>query len=412
MDVKCEGAPSATPRVGASSGESRREKEEELDKKRTVLVACVGTSPAVLTETVWALAHETPPCVPDEIVALTTKSGRDRLLAEILGGAPSVWTCLCESLRGEKIDVEGKLVFGDALVRVIPDAQGNGIGDLRTGEDNLRAADFMLQQLRQYTESPDTVVLASIAGGRKTMSALLFSCMTLLGRESDKVYHVLLPPEFEGGVEPPMFYPVKGVTYVNRATGKRYRSDKFHSELFEIPFVRMRGWYQERFKSIPPSYRTLVSKIQTVAPPALAYPKVEIDLLTGMLRLDGFVVRLSSTEFATLALLAKGCPMKSLHGRLVALHNARSGRTDRDWLESFKEGSRFENPDYVDDLYKTVSSLRKKLKAADFAAADTLVPLRMEGITFPIDRVVWRNDADFAEVCGCPNVFSGKDDVV
>ena len=383
-----------------------------MDKKRTVLVACVGTSPAVLTETVWALAHQTPPCVPDEVVALTTKPGRDKLLAEILGDAPNVWMRLCESLRKEKIAVEDKLVFGEALVRVIPDAHGNGADDLRTGEDNLRAADFMLQQLRQYTESPDTVVLASIAGGRKTMSALLFSCMTLLGREDDKVYHVLLPPEFEGGVEPPMFYPVKGVTYVNRATGQEYKSDKFRSELFEIPFVRMRGWYQERFKSIPPTYRTLVSKIQTVAPPALAYPKIEIDLRDGVLRLDGLVVRLSHTEFAALALIAKGCPMKSLHGRLVALHDARSRRADRDWLESFKEGSRFENHDYFDDSRKTVSSLRGKLKAAGFADADALVPLRMRIVTFPLDRIVWHNDADFADICGYPNVFSSDGDLV
>ncbi len=388
-----------------------------MDKKRTVLVACVGTSPAVLTETVWALAHQTPPCVPDEVVALTTKPGRDKLLAEILGEAPNVWTRLCESLRKEKIAVEDKLVFGEALVRVIPDAHGNAADDLRTGEDNLRAADFMLQQLRQYTESPDTVVLASIAGGRKTMSALLFSCMTLLGREGDKVYHVLLPPEFEGGVEPPMFYPVKGVTYVNRATGKRYRSDRFRSELFEIPFVRMRGWYQERFKSIPPSYRTLVSKIQTVAPPALAYPKIEIDLRAGKLWIgDGegrlSEVRLSHTEFAALALIAKGCPTKSLHGRLVALHDARSRVYDIDWLESFKIGSRFARPDDVEDLRKTLSSLRRKLVAAGFGSADALVPLRMRSVMFPLDRVVWHNDADFADVCGCPNVFSGDGGMV
>lgn len=131
-----------------------------MTDKRTILIAGMGTSPAVLTETVWTLCHQKKP---------------------------------------------------------------------------------MLRQIRQYTESSDTVVLASIAGGRKTMSALLFSCMSLLGREDDKVFHVLLPPEFEGGVEPPMYYPVKGVTYTNIHTGKKYKSDKYHSELFEVPFVRMRG---------------------------------------------------------------------------------------------------------------------------------------------------------------------------
>ena len=40
--------------------------------KRTILIAGTGTSPAVLTETVWALAHQKKPVVPDEIVVLTT----------------------------------------------------------------------------------------------------------------------------------------------------------------------------------------------------------------------------------------------------------------------------------------------------------------------------------------------------
>jgi len=35
---------------------------------RTILIAGMGTSPAVLTETVWALAHQEQPVVPDEVV--------------------------------------------------------------------------------------------------------------------------------------------------------------------------------------------------------------------------------------------------------------------------------------------------------------------------------------------------------
>ena len=35
--------------------------------KSVVLVGVVGMNPAVLTETVWALAHESKPVVVDEI---------------------------------------------------------------------------------------------------------------------------------------------------------------------------------------------------------------------------------------------------------------------------------------------------------------------------------------------------------
>ena len=176
-----------------------------MSGKKVILIAGMGNSPQVLTETVWELAHMKRPLVPDEIVVLAAKNTTAKLRKMLLEGDAQVWRELIASLKKEGVSVDGKLVFGSTSIRVIPDANGDEMQDLRTGEDNLRAADFMLQQIRQYTESPDTVVLVSIAGGRKTMSALLFSCMTLLGREDDKVFHVLMPPEFEGGVEPPFY---------------------------------------------------------------------------------------------------------------------------------------------------------------------------------------------------------------
>ena len=39
------------------------------EPKRTILIAGIGTSPAVLTETVWALAHQKKPVVPYEILS-------------------------------------------------------------------------------------------------------------------------------------------------------------------------------------------------------------------------------------------------------------------------------------------------------------------------------------------------------
>lgn len=128
------------------------------DGRKVVLVAGVGTSPAVLTETVWALAHQKSPVIPDEIVVLTTQTGRQKLVREVMTGESSVWSRLVAALKVAKRKVDGKLAFGETSIRVFPDARRNPLADLRSGEDNLRAADFMLAQLRQYTESPDTVV--------------------------------------------------------------------------------------------------------------------------------------------------------------------------------------------------------------------------------------------------------------
>lgn len=371
-----------------------------MNDKKIVLVVGMGTSPAMMTETVWALAHQSDPVVPDEVVVITTKSGKDALRAAIMSGAPSVWNRLKTALAKEKIAIDGKLVFGDTSIRVIPDADGNEASDLRTGADNLRAADFMLGELRKYTADSATTVLCSIAGGRKTMSALLFSCMSLLGREEDKVYHVLLPTEFECGTEPPFFFPEPGVTYTSKKTEKKYRANKVQSELFEVPFVRMRGWYQDKFKTIPPSYRTLISRVQEVAPPAVTYPEIEIDAWNGWVKVDGQAVAISKTCFATLLFLASGCSVKDLHGKLRALHSA-SGVAHCDWLASFQVGERFNEHSPVDTVYKTMSELRKKLHSAGFSNPESLVPQRGAPVTFPIARIKLRNLGKLTDICGC-----------
>ena len=119
-----------------------------MNKKRQILVAGMGTSPAVLTNAVWALAHQKKPILPDEVVVLITKNGKELLLRELIDNG--VWDEMLAEMKREKIDIDGRMVFGETSIRTIPDARGNEIDDLRTGEDNLRAADFMLAQFRQY----------------------------------------------------------------------------------------------------------------------------------------------------------------------------------------------------------------------------------------------------------------------
>ena len=44
--------------------------------ERTILIAGMGTSPAVLTETVWALCHQLKPMVPQRGNPVTFPMGR------------------------------------------------------------------------------------------------------------------------------------------------------------------------------------------------------------------------------------------------------------------------------------------------------------------------------------------------
>ena len=77
----------------------------KLQRRR--IVAGLGTSPAVLTETVWALVHQEQPVVPDESVVITTKAGKDALRTAVMSGAPSVWERLKAALRKGKITIDG-----------------------------------------------------------------------------------------------------------------------------------------------------------------------------------------------------------------------------------------------------------------------------------------------------------------
>ena len=45
----------------------------------------------------------------------------------------------------------------------------------------------------------------------------------------------------------------------------------------------------------------------------------------------------------------------------------------------------------IDDLCKTILELRKKLRSAGFANAETLVPQRGNPVTFPMGRAGRRN---------------------
>ncbi|MBR1837753.1 MAG: hypothetical protein IJ783_10765, partial [Kiritimatiellae bacterium] len=63
-------------------------RQNPVSGRHDVLLATVGTSPAVLAETVWALAHPSREgaerIVPDEVIALTTLMGKERIERDLL----------------------------------------------------------------------------------------------------------------------------------------------------------------------------------------------------------------------------------------------------------------------------------------------------------------------------------------
>lgn len=292
---------------------------------KNVLLALVGKSPAVLTETVWTLVTEKS-IVPDEIVVLTTTEGRAKIKKELLDSG--IWERLKETLTVKKINIKGRLLFGESecAIKIFPsrDRKSN-LSDIVTSEDNDAAADFIMQSIRGFSENPETIIWASLAGGRKTMSALMMACMSLLGRDTDHVLHVLVNPPYDGVLDPLFFFPEKGKKHTT-PEGKEVKSQAAKITLVDVPFVKMRSWYEGKFKRNPPSYRELVTNVQESV-----YQNVIIDYNDATLTINGKeTLKLAATEFAVLAL--------KVHNRINKLQEI------QERLKEFEIPESLENP--------------------------------------------------------------------
>jgi len=379
---------------------------QKAKNKETVLFAVLGMSPAVITETVWALAHEDRPVVPHRVVALTTVPGREALERELFEGAPCAWDRMTATLEKKGKPVAGRLKFGPAAdhVRLFPDPAGRrNLTDIDGTAENSAAADFMLHELRAFTENPGVSVCASIAGGRKTMSALLMSCMCLLGRRQDRVLHVLVNPPFDGRLSPTFLFPERGRKHVE-PSGRAVSSSKARIMLVDVPFVRMRGWYEDTFKSAPPGYAELVRGIQKQAPEPAVLPQLTLDCETGRLLVDGITdARLSATEFAAVSLYLEGqTEPETLFERVVSMKRDRLAPGAPEWRHQLQASSRFVKradlpPDKAQaeleqgkaDVSKVLASARKKLARLPelLPVLDRLLPRRGAKPNYPAAKI-------------------------
>lgn len=170
------------------------------DKNR-VLFCVVGTSPAVVSETLFALAKPTEAgvaaWVPNKIICVTTTEGEKRIRASLLGAGG--WLANMVADYPEL----GLAHFMDPTateVVVIRSRTGEPLSDIRSLQDNNDAGETIFGTLRGITEKPRTQVYVSLAGGRKTMSFLTGFAMSILGRPDDRLLHVLLSPDGVEGI--------------------------------------------------------------------------------------------------------------------------------------------------------------------------------------------------------------------
>lgn len=201
---------------------------------KRILLAVTGLSPQILTETLYALTVvHTPAWIPDEIHLITSQEGAERARLSLLDPRAGQFHAFCRDYPIAK-----KISFPPENIHLIRDEDGQPLSDIRSPEDNARAADTIHALVRQFTAAPETELHVSIAGGRKTMGFYLGYCLSLTARPQDKLSHVLVSDPFES--LPDFYYPPATPRLLHTRDCRPIHTADARIMLAEIPFVRLR----------------------------------------------------------------------------------------------------------------------------------------------------------------------------
>ncbi len=244
---------------------------------REVFVFIAGATPQVITETICALASEDPPVNPDELYVITTARGKAAVEEALIN-------------RGilEKLCAEYGLpclsLGGDSFI-VPADGSGTELEDIRDAGENELMGDLITSFIRERTADPSARLHCSIAGGRKTMSFYLGAAMQLFGRPWDRLYHVLVSPEFESC--PQFFYKPKKDRTID-VNGRRLNTADAEITLAELPFIRLRS----KLSLGASGFRELVSEGQRDIDTAMVQPELTVKLRQGTVYIGNKAVKL------------------------------------------------------------------------------------------------------------------------
>lgn len=220
-----------------------------------ILLAVCGLSPQIVTETLYALTQiQSPPFVPDKIILLTTQEGARRARLGLLTGETAHFHKFCRDYHLSGIE------FDERCIRVIKNAQGQPLNDIRTPQDNSDVADFICATVRELTAQPDSQLHVSIAGGRKTMGYYAGYALSLFGRAQDRLSHVLVSDNYESNSH--FWYPTPYHQVIYSADNQPLDAADAKVYLAEIPFVRLREFLPDDTALNHRSFREIVDELQ------------------------------------------------------------------------------------------------------------------------------------------------------
>ena len=260
---------------------------------KNILLAVTGLSPQVITETLFAL-HQNKQRV-DAIHVITTRDGKEMIFATLLGGKGGHYYSYLEEYGIDPSSID----FGHPNIHVITDEHGIEISDIINEDDNERLLKKCLDLTFHFTNQADTAVFFSVAGGRKTMSSCLTLAAQMYGRSQDRLYHVLVSPEFEST---PHFYdpPKKSKTIeLKDKNGQIFFKETRYAQvnLISIPFISIREQLSADLLKEPTDPASLMLSlvkeeeyrlIVNLLTGKIIYKTLELDLMPARLALYAF----------------------------------------------------------------------------------------------------------------------------
>ncbi|HWP34526.1 MAG TPA: CRISPR-associated ring nuclease Csm6 [Thermodesulfobacteriota bacterium] len=266
-------------------------------RRRPVALCLAGLTPAVVTETLYGLAvARRPRVVPEEVHIITTGAAYPAVVGRLLGPQGAL-----ASLRREYGLPRDRLRCDPDRIRVLCDERGRTLDDIRSGADSRAAGECIRQVVRALARDPTTELHCSLAGGRKTMSALLATALQLYGRPWDRLYHVLVSEPFERVAEF-LYPPRRPVRY--DVDGGSVSSRNARVVLVEIPFVAL-GTVTRQLGYDEMDLEALARELELEATGRLRPEPLVVDLASGRLDIGSRAVPLAPQGLAVYALYAE-----------------------------------------------------------------------------------------------------------
>jgi len=240
--------------------------------ERHILVAVLGQTPQIITETLYVLRIQRR--IPiSEVFVITTRTGAERAQRDLLDPQSGQFFAFCREYRippseiafdAEHILTITKVTASRRNQKTKDASSDSGrdvqLEDIRTVEDNRHLAEQLLGMIRKLSDDPEAVLHGSIAGGRKTMSAYMLLAFTLYGREQDRLYHVLVPEPFENN--PQFFFPPRREQLIGIGVGQVVSTREARIDLAEIPFVRLRPWLGKKARQLDQTVEEQIRVVQ------------------------------------------------------------------------------------------------------------------------------------------------------